>query len=54
MEFAQGKMYKTEYHLYTCLIKIYLWELKDFEDDAPDGWVNLMDRPSDCDPAASA
>jgi hypothetical protein len=54
MRFAEGEMYKTEYHLYTSLIKIYLWELKDFEEDAPDGWINPMERPFDCDPAASA
>jgi hypothetical protein len=53
MSFAQGWLYKTEYHLYTSLIKIYLWELKEFEEDNDD-WVNPMERPFDCDPAASA
>jgi hypothetical protein len=53
MNFAQGIMYSTEYHLYTSLIKIYLWELKEFQ-EPNDDWVNRMEHPFDCDPAASA
>jgi hypothetical protein len=53
IRFAEGEMYKTEYHLYTSLIKIYLWELKDFEEDADDDWVNPIEHPFHCH-AASA